>query len=150
MPDRLRTLRNLKRLREEARDRCRLALAEAYDARTLLEQRCQLLEREYRTWQANRRQAARGSVDVDHLAAVNRHQFNLRAQQAYFDENRRKLETEIARRQAALVEADRALRTVERLIERREEAFQRAEARRAERQADDQATTRWWHRETET
>ena len=149
MPDRLRSLENLRRLREEVRDRCRVALAEAYDARSLLEQRCELLEREYRAWQVNRRLASRGAVDVDHLAAANRYQWNLRTQQAYFEENRRKLETEIGRRQAALVEADRALRTVQRLIERREKAMQRAASRRAEREADDLATARWWHRETE-
>lgn len=127
-------LEPLLRLRTAERDHRREELAKALRAEQVLEQQQQAVEQELR---ATRRQAqphaAPGRVHVDRLLHAHRYALLLRAQLEQLQRQRRSVGQEIERRRAALVEADRALRILEKLKARHAaaeaEAQQRADLR---------------------
>jgi len=123
-------LQTLWRLRTAERDRRRSELAQAYEAAGILDQQSERIEAEQSdTLEEARRLSAPGSADVDALLRVHRHQHILKAELHQLAAQRAQVETEIQRRRQVLVEADRQVRVVEKLHERKLEEHQRKEDR---------------------
>jgi flagellar export protein FliJ len=133
-------LATLLRLRETARDQRRLQLAEAERADAVL--RTQLAELGARQRQLQdecRAAAAAGEVDLPRLVEAHRYAAALREQAAELEQERRTLAAEIDRRRQTLVEADRDVRTLEKLRESQRQAHRREEERQEARQIDEAA-----------
>ncbi len=111
-------LATLKRLREAERDRRRSDLADALAAEQLLCEKIDRLSHEASAWQRQVRHAGSGRLDVDQLAQANRYRWLMTAQRQQLLSQRERLQAEIERRRAALVEADRELKAVEKLEQR--------------------------------
>ncbi len=123
-------LQTLWRLRIADRDRRRAELAQAYEAAGILDQqRVQIESEQEATKEEARRLASPGSADIDALLRVHRHELILKAELRQLAMQRAQIETEIQRRRQVLVEADRQVRVVEKLHERKLEEHQRSEDR---------------------
>jgi flagellar export protein FliJ len=117
-------LQTVLRLRSAARDERRAELGRALRAAEVLrEQQAkvaadladnQVAIRDFMIRQA----ASSGGVNVDRLLNANRHSLVLKAQASQLAQQQKQIATEISRRQAALVEADRDVRVLEKLQER--------------------------------
>lgn len=143
-------LASLLRLRESVRDQRRAALAEAYRVDELLQQRLAQIAREL-GWlrERARRAAGPGHIDVDQLLEAQRYELALRAEERQFQRQRAAVAAEIERRRQALVEADREVRTLEKLREKQWQAWQSEENRRQTRQLDEMAQQRFLREEVE-
>lgn len=121
-------LLTLLRLRSAERDRRRAELAQAYEAAGILDQQRAQIESEHAaTKEEARRLVAPGSADIDGLLRVHRHELILRAELQQLASQRAQVETEIQRRRQVLVEADRQVRVVEKLQERKLAEHERLE-----------------------
>lgn len=123
-------LATLLKLREMTRDERRRALTQALDAAAILARQREQLEAELnaaRQWSLD--QASPGRVDVDQCLATGRFQLLLRTQIAGIARQEKQVAEEVERRRKALVEADREVRTLEKLRERQEERERIAEER---------------------
>jgi flagellar export protein FliJ len=123
-------LATLLKLREMTRDERRRALAQALDAAAILARQREQLEAEQsaiRGWSLD--QAGPGRVDVDQCLALGRYQLLLQTQIAGIARQEKQVAEEIERRRRALTEADREVRTLEKLRERQEERERIAEER---------------------
>lgn len=130
----------LLRLRESTRDQRRGELAEAYRVDELLQGRIRQLADEAARHRERCRQLARpGTVNVDHLLESQRYELSLKAARASLERQRETVLAEIERRRQALVEADREVRTLERLRERQLDAFRAEEDRREMKRLDEVA-----------
>jgi flagellar FliJ protein len=128
-------LQTLRRLREITRDELRVRLAEAYRAEQILADERAALETERAGLAELQRQLVdRGALDVNRVLAAQRYQLVLEAQSRTLAEQAARLEEEIERRREAVVDADRQVRVLDKLRERRERehryAAERAEAKR--------------------
>ena len=113
-------LQTLWRLRTAERDRRRAELAQAYEAAGILDKQRQQIEAEQSSTQEEaRRLVSPGTADLDALLRVHRHQHILKAELHQLSLQRAQVETEIQRRRQVLVEADRQVRVVEKLHERK-------------------------------
>ncbi|HID75733.1 MAG TPA: flagellar export protein FliJ [Planctomycetaceae bacterium] len=136
-------LDTLLRLRRSERDERRAALAQAYRAEEILEhQRRQLEEALQQLGRQCRQAAGPGPVDVERLLDARRYEVVLRSQADQLAQQRRAVEEEIDQRRRALVEADRAVRVLEKLKQRGYERFRREENRREIRLLDEMASRR--------
>lgn len=125
-------LQTLWRLRSAERDRRRAELAQAYEAADILDrQRAQIEAEQHSAQEEARRLASPGSADIDALLRVHRHELVLKAELRQLAAQRAQIEAEIQRRRQVLVEADRQVRVVEKLHERKLAEHQR-KADRAE------------------
>ncbi len=140
-------LETLRRLREMNRDELRGRLAEAFQAEQILQDQQATVGAEAASLaEMRRRQLAAGEFDVTRMLEAQRYQLLLEAQQRSLAEQAVKLSNEVEVRRQAVVEADREVRVLDKLRERRA-ADHRAAAERAESKLlDDIATTRWEHR----
>jgi flagellar FliJ protein len=137
-------LETLRRLREMNRDELRVRLAEAYQAEQILAQQREALAGEATTLVATRRQlAAEGAVDVTRLIESQRYQLLLEAQARTLAEQAARLAQELEVRRQAVVEADRQVRVLDKLRERRRELHARAAQAAEAKQLDEIASTRW-------
>jgi flagellar FliJ protein len=137
-------LETLHRLREMTRDELRVRLAEAIQAEQIVgEQRKELLREVGILAAARREQFAAGSPDIAHVLNAQRYQLMLEAQERVLAEQCQKLAEEIEVRRLAVVEADRQVRVLDKLRERR--AAQHAAAQNAAdaKRLDEIAATRW-------
>jgi flagellar export protein FliJ len=144
MPARRFRLETLVKLRAQTRDERRRGLAQALDAAAILaNQRTQLLNEQEaaRRWVVD--QAAMGRVDVDRCLAAGRYGLQLRAQLAALAKQEQQVAAEVERRRQALVEADRQVRTLEKLRERQEERQRLADDRQAVKHMDEIAGQRF-------
>lgn len=134
---------SLLRVRESLRDQRRGELAAAFRADEVLQQRLQHVRQEL-TWllEQCRRAAGPGTVDVDRLIESQRYDLTLRAMQKQIEDQRRALAAEIERRRGALVEADREVRTLEKLRDRQREQYALDEGRRDVKRLDEVAQQR--------
>jgi flagellar protein FliJ len=133
-------LATLLRLRETARDERRGELAETRRADTELQRQLTRLMQEQERLQHDYRTAAGpGAVDVSRLIEAQQYALTLRAQQAELERQRQALATEIDRRRQALIEADRELRTLERLRQRQWEIHQQEDDRQDGKRLDEAA-----------
>ena len=126
------------RLREQGRDQCREELAKAIHADNILsgrqesaEGRLNALKHEYRA------AAGVGEVRVERLLDNQRCEVALRVELQQVMEQRRLLAEEIEKRRAALVEADRQVRILEKLKEKQYERFAREEQLRELKEMDE-------------
>lgn len=141
-------LATLLRLREAGRDERRADLADALRADRVLEERVEQYDQDLAELLASAIEtASAGPVNVDFLLSAQRYEILLRAERAETVRQRGLLATEIAKRQAALVEADREVRVLEKLRERHWERFRAEEERREQAQLDEFAVQGWLRQE---
>jgi flagellar protein FliJ len=113
-------LETLLKLRRAALDQQRAKLAEIYRAEAALKEQQEALDRQTAEAQAARRAAGgEGSLDVDAVLQSQRFQWSLQAQRTVLAEHERRLaEARDAQRQSVIA-ADRDVKVLEKLRERR-------------------------------
>jgi flagellar protein FliJ len=133
-------LATLLQLREATRDERRVHLAEAYRAdvelehqQARLEAKLQQLLQEYRT------AAGPGAVDLSHLVEADQYAAMLRTQEEELRRRRQVLAAEIVLRRQALLEADRDVRTLEKLRENQSQAHRQEDERQEGKRLDEAA-----------
>jgi len=120
-------LRTLSRLLEAARDERRAELADALRIDDAL--RGQIAELEENRLMARRIQTlGAGPVDVDRLLEAQRYEATVIIEIRHVEGQRIRVAEEIERRRAALVEADRQVKVLEKLREKRREEHAAAES----------------------
>lgn len=135
-------LATLQKLREIQRDELRAKLAEAVQAQQILEEQLAQVTVDIADLQALRRQeVTSGQVQVESLLQAQRYQGVLLAQQATMREQSRLLMAEVERRRVAVVEADRQVKVLEKLHERKLDEF-RQDQQRAEFKVLDEVAAR--------
>jgi flagellar FliJ protein len=137
-------LETLRRLREIHRDELRSQLATAFEAERILnEQQAALAAEESALLRSQRDVMAQAPVDVNRLLAGQRYQLALESQARTLAGQAEMLAAEVDRRRAAVVEADREVRVLDKLEERQRRAH-RQEGERAEfKRLDDIGAMRW-------
>lgn len=136
------------RLRQSERDQRRGELAEAYRVADLLARQADQLARELDGLRRQQRCAVGpGAINVDLLVDSQRYEVALRFRQGQLKRQQASVAEEIERRRAALVEADRQVRTLELLRDRQEQQFRRNEERREMQRLDEVAQQRALRRE---
>lgn len=124
-------LATLLRLRQALRDQRREALAEAYRVDELLAVQWARLQQEIDALGAEcRRAAGPGTVNVDRLLEAQRYELALKTRQRQLQDQRRQVAEQIEHRRAALAEADRQVRVLEKLRQRQAARHQYEENRR--------------------
>jgi flagellar export protein FliJ len=141
-------LATLLRLREAARDQRRAELAEALRADNVLVEQLRSLASDLEQLLADAiRTASPGRVNIDRLVTAGRYELLLRAQQQSTERQRELLAQEIAKRQAALVEADREVRVLEKLRDVHQQRHREKEEQREQAQLDEIALRRYQREE---
>ncbi len=136
-------LSTLLKIREAARDRRRSALAQAYQAEAILREKGVELSDQIAQLRRQYRQAAQpGILQVDRLVERQRYDLVLEAQQNHSQQQLRQLEEEIERRRITLVEADRDVRALETLREKKKRAHEMKEYWQEVKQLDEVAGQR--------
>lgn len=134
-------LQTLERLREASRDACREQLADALRVDDRLREQQADLERHLHT--ARELQTVRaGRVDVDRLLEAQRYETSLLGEARHVAEQRARVAEEIDRRRAALVEADREVKVLEKLKAARRAEFDASERRDEVKRLDEAAGRR--------
>ena len=137
-------LQTLRRLREIHRDEQRGRLATAYEAeRILAEQRKAVVAETTALVDSQRQLMQQGSLDVTQLLTAQRYQLALEAQNRKLADQAAKLAEEVERRRQSLVEADREVRVLDKLEQRKRQQHREASQRAETKVLDDVATTRW-------
>lgn len=135
-------LATLQKLRELHRDELRTKLAEAVKANQILEEQLTQVAAEIEHLQTMQRGAMQGTqIDVDPLLEAQRYHGVLLAQQKTMHEQSRLLLAEIERRRQSVVEADRQVKVLEKLHDRKLAEF-RQEQLRAEIKVLDEVAAR--------
>jgi len=133
-------LQTLLQLRDAARDRRRLALAEAYRADDVIRQQQERVEEDLNELTRQTRQACGpGELNVDRLLDARRYELVLKAQQRFLGQQHRAVQAEIEKRRDALVEANRGVRVLETLREKLHQRHQEEENRQQVKQLDEVA-----------
>ncbi|MBX7169193.1 MAG: flagellar export protein FliJ [Pirellulales bacterium] len=136
-------LQTLLHLREAARDERRTALGEALAAEAVLLERRAEIDAQLQAQHELAQTRGLGPLDVDALLNIERYEMLLRAERQLLEKQLRSVQEEIEVRRAALAEADRQVRILERLRETQQDRFEH-EARRLEHlQLDEVAAQRW-------
>jgi flagellar FliJ protein len=137
-------LQTLRRLREIARDERQSQLATAYEAERILGEQQAALDAEAAGLVASQRQAMQQTpLNVSRLLEAQRYQLSLQAQSRVLAEQAEKLAVEVERRRAAVIEAEREVRVLDKL-EARQRARHALERSRAETKLlDEMASIRW-------
>jgi flagellar export protein FliJ len=128
-------LKSLLAIRGAERDRRRMELAGAVEARQRLLARCESLERELEGVRA--RSPAAGPCDLGRLQAAEEFASATRAQLAELYEQDRRLARDVERRREAIVDADREVRVLERLRQRQLDRFSQHQARLEQKYLDE-------------
>jgi flagellar FliJ protein len=140
MPFRFR-LQTLARLLESARDERRAELADALRVEESI--RAQLAELEQDRLLARRIQTlGAGPVDVDRLLEAQRYEATLIIEIRHVEGQRIRVAEEVERRRAALVEADRQVKVLEKLREKQQEEYAAAELAQEMKMLDEAAGRR--------
>lgn len=133
-------LATLLKLRESTRDERRRHLAQALEAMQILQGRIADCQREQRELLELSRSRGQGSsVDVDHLLEWNRYQWQLKHDEQVLEGQVKKVAEEVEKRRLALVEADRGVKTLEKLRDRQHERYQHEQSRREASRLDEVA-----------
>jgi flagellar FliJ protein len=98
----------------------------------------------------SRRLASPGEADISGLLASHRYELVLKTRAKQLAEQIVQVQGEVERRRQALVEADRQVRVLEKLRERRQAELALSEARLEQRQIDEQAILGFHRREVAT
>lgn len=141
-------LQTVLRLRTVARDERRAELGRAQRAAEVLrEQQAKIAAEAIENQDATRAMMLRQAnsaegMNVDRLLNANRQLLMLRAQSAQLTQQQKQVELEIAKRQAALVEADRDVRVLEKLQEKGQQEHELRELALEQRDLDEIAIVR--------
>jgi len=137
-------LQTLRRLREIHRDEQRGRLATAYEAeRILAEQRNAVIAETAAMVESQRALMRQGALDVNQLLTAQRYQMALEAQIRTLADQAARLAEEVERRRQSLVEADREVRVLDKLEERKRQQHREASQRAETKVLDEVASTRW-------
>jgi flagellar FliJ protein len=137
-------LQTLERLREATRDELRSRLAEAFHAEQVIaDQRAVLLQETVELAASRRRLMAEELVDVTRLLESQRYQLLLEAQSRALAKQAAQLAEETEARRRAVVEADRQVRVLAKLRERRKRQHDAAEQAAEAKRLDEIAAMRW-------
>jgi len=137
-------LQTLRRLREIHRDEQRGRLATAFEAeRILAEQRNAVSAETTALVESQRALMQQGSLDVNQLLTAQRYQMALEAQIRALADQAARLAEEVERRRQSLVEADREMRVLDKLEERKRQQHREAAQRAETKVLDEVASTRW-------
>jgi flagellar FliJ protein len=119
-------LATLWKLRVQDRDQRRVELGQALEAERILCEREDVLLAEISQMQNLARTASSpGAINVDRLQEVQRYRLLLQAQLAGLKQQKAQVAQEVERRRLALVEADRQVKTLEKLREKQVAAHER-------------------------
>ena len=137
-------LETLRRLRIAHRDQQRSALADGYRAEEILAERAAELADE----QASLRELQRSALgdrylDVNQLVEVQRYETVLKTNEQQLAEQSTRLAIEVERRRQAVIEADRAVRVLDKLDEQHRDQHRRKAQRQETKQLDEVAITQW-------
>lgn len=133
-------LATLLKLRETARDERRMELAEAHRADAELERRLEQLDAQRKQLQRECREAAGpGPIDLRRLIEAQRYASTLRARVDEVQRQRQTLAMEIDRRRQAAIEADREVRTLEKLRNHQAQAHRQQDDRQEAKRLDEAA-----------
>lgn len=133
-------LATLLRVRETARDECRVSLADAQRAdEELRDQLARLGEIRLGLQEECRKAAEPGSLDVERLAESHRYDAALRVEEDGLRRRRETLAAEIEQRRQAVLAADRDVRVLEKLRERRLQRHRIEEGRQESKLLDEAA-----------
>lgn len=133
-------LETLLKLREADRQQRRAELAQALHAERLLQEQADALALELaQARHTARNSAAPGEVNVDKLLELQRYALQLVAQTQVLGTQRSRVSEETERRRQALIEADRQVRTLEKLRSKQEDAFRSHELRVEQKGLDEVA-----------
>jgi flagellar FliJ protein len=141
-------LQTVLRLRAAARDERRAELGRAQRAAEVLREQqakiaTEVIENQEATREMMLRQAnSTAGMNVDRLLNANRQLLMLRAQSTQLTQQQKQIEVEISKRQAALVEADRDVRVLEKLQERGQQEHDLRELALEQRDLDEIAIVR--------
>jgi flagellar FliJ protein len=141
-------LQTVLRLRQAVRDERRAELGRAQRAAEVLREQqdkvaAEAVENQNATRQMMTRQAATsGGVSVDGLLNAHRHALVIKAQAAQLTQQQTQIAAEIAKRQSALVEADRDVRVLEKLQEKGQAEHDLLELAQEQRELDEIAVIR--------
>ncbi|NMC20210.1 MAG: flagellar export protein FliJ [Thermogutta sp.] len=123
-------LQTILRLRENERDERRRELAQALQAKEVLEEYERRTAEEWEGLNIRLRDCSRaGEVQVDLMLNLRRYQMTVAAQREALKQQMAQVEEEIERRRERLAEADRQVRVLELLRERQFEQYRREEDR---------------------
>jgi flagellar protein FliJ len=137
-------LDSLLKLREADREQRRVELAEAFRADTVLKEQGVKLRRNLQSLEKQSRDiSSPGRVRVDQVLENHRYKLLLRSDVMMLGQKQSQLQTEIDRRREALVMADRDVRVLEKLRERKKDEHDAAELKRESQQLDEVAAQRW-------
>jgi flagellar protein FliJ len=115
-------LATVQRLREAHRDTQRMRLVEAQQAADLLNEQRRMVAQEIEGQQTFQRElVGRPRLDVGLLSEAQRYELLLRSQQTSLAEQANTIATEVERRRLALAEAERDVKTLEKLDQRQRE-----------------------------
>ena len=114
-------------------------LAQAYDARNILEEYLQEIDRQLTegTTTARNLMQEGQTVNVEHLLGLRRQEMFLRANQDDLKQKMQIIDEEIERRRDAVVEANKELKIVEKLKEKRHGKYLEEEKRRDTKEMDE-------------
>jgi flagellar export protein FliJ len=136
-------LETLHRLRVAQRDQQLAALADGYRAEQIVtERQAALADEAVELRDLQRAALASPRMDVNQLVEAQRYEMLLQAQEQQLADQAARLAVEVERRRLAAVEADRAVRVLEKLDERRRADHRRQQERWEHKQLDEVAATR--------
>jgi flagellar FliJ protein len=131
------SLDSVLRWRDAQRDECRQAVAAAMRLAQQAEDRVTACDEELQ--QLRRHGESDGKIDIGQRIAVDQYAAGLRRKRQHLVDELAARTAELESRRAALVDADREVRTLERLRERNLETFETEERRRDQRVMDELA-----------
>jgi flagellar protein FliJ len=142
-------LETLLRLRLAERDARRADLAKALRAEdALLAQAAALAGEQRETIELSRRLASPGAADVDRLIVAHRYELVLKARSLQLAGQLEQVHSEVERRRAVLIEADRQVRVLEKLRDKQRAAHTEREQRLDQKAFDEQAAIGFLRQET--
>lgn len=134
-------LQSVLELRISERDERRGELAKALRAAELLEERRQQLAEELQDNQElARKLAGPGSANIERIVHAHRYEAILKGTLTQLLAQAKQVAAEVERRRQILTEADRQVRVLEKLEERKREEYQRQEQRQQMKEMDEVAT----------
>jgi flagellar protein FliJ len=136
-------LETLRRLRSAQRDQHRVALADAYRAEQILaERRAEVTAEQAELHQLKQAAVSARYLDVNQLLEVQRYESVLKAREDQLKAQAKRLAIETERRRLAVVEADRAVRVLDLLDERKRREHRKQQTRWETKEMDEVAMTR--------
>lgn len=131
-------LSTLLKLRESERQQRQIELAQAYEAeRLVLEQLATIASEIAAAKERVRKMSSPGEIPVDELLELQRYGLQLRMQSTAMTEKLGVVRNEIDRRRQILVEANRQVRTLEKLREKQSALFELERSRQEQKALDE-------------